>query len=106
MRIERKISRTIGRKHGSTCSELLALLNDYVDGSASPSVCRSLEHHLVKCNPCRIVVDNVRKTISLYRKDGPCRLSVTFRKRLHSALRECWNQSGPGQSGRRKTRKR
>lgn len=86
---------TIGGKHGATCGELLALLNEYVDGGVDPSICKELEGHLARCNPCRVVVDNVRKTLTLYRRDGPCELPAEFRDRLHAALRKCWKETGP-----------
>lgn len=93
---KRTQTHAIGGKHGATCGELLALLNDYVDGGVDPAVCKELEAHLVQCDPCKVVVDNVRKTITLYRKDKPCELSAKFRDRLHVALRNCWKQTGPG----------
>ena len=86
---------TIGGKRGATCDELLALLNDYVDGGVDPSVCKELKSHLAQCNPCQVVVDNVRKTITLYRNDEPCELPVEFRNRLHAVLRDCWKKAGP-----------
>ena len=82
----------IGGQHGASCRELLALLNDYVDGAVDPSICKELETHLAGCNPCRVVVDNVRKTITLYRKGEPCDLPAPFRNRLHAALRARWKQ--------------
>jgi len=97
---KRSKSRSIGGKHGATCEELLALLNEYVDGGVNPSVCKELEAHLAACNPCRVVVDNVRKTITLYRNDKPCELPVAFRDRLHVALRNCWKERGPGRKRR------
>lgn len=86
----------LGGTHGATCGELLALLNEYVDGGVDPSVCKDLEAHLARCNPCKVVVDNVRKTITLYRNDKPCELPVEFRDRLHAALRNCWKETRPG----------
>jgi hypothetical protein len=35
------------------------------------------------------VVDNIRKTITLYREDEPCELPPKFRDRLHAAIRDC-----------------
>jgi hypothetical protein len=93
---KRTKTHAIGGKHGATCGELLALLNEYVDGGVDPSVCKELEGHLAQCNPCRVVVDNVRKTITLYRNDEPCELPTEFRDRLHAALRNCWKETGPG----------
>ena len=53
------------------CDELLKTLNQYVDGSIDPSICEQFEEHLEGCNPCQVVVDNIRKTITLYRNGQP-----------------------------------
>jgi hypothetical protein len=95
-------AQSIGGKHGATCSELLALLNEYVDGGVDPSVCKEMEAHLAQCNPCRVVVDNVRKTITLYRDTEPCALPAKFRDRLYAALRTCWKEAGPRKKHPRK----
>ena len=84
--------KSIGGKNGASCKELLELLNEYVDGNVDPAVCKEFENHLSKCNPCRVVVDNVRKTITLYQNDEPCKLPESFRKRLHKCLREHWRK--------------
>ncbi|MBK9140289.1 MAG: zf-HC2 domain-containing protein [Verrucomicrobia bacterium] len=77
------------------CDELLAMLNDYVDGDLEPGVCEELRQHLVGCNPCQVVVDNIRKTITLYKAGQPYELPIEFRQRLHQALRERWRQTHP-----------
>jgi anti-sigma factor RsiW len=74
------------------CDELLALLNDYVDGDAAPGFCEELEQHLAGCNPCQVVVDNIRKTITLYKDGQPYELPLPFRERLHATLRERWKE--------------
>jgi hypothetical protein len=40
-------------------------------------------------------VDNIRKTITLYKNGEPFELPVEFRQRLHTALRERWKQIHP-----------
>jgi anti-sigma factor RsiW len=72
------------------CEELLAMLNDYVDGDVDPGVCESFEKHLAGCNPCRVVVDNIRKTITLYKDGQPYELPLEFKQKLHSSLRDRW----------------
>jgi hypothetical protein len=72
------------------CEELLQTLNEYVDGTVDPGVCVQFQHHLAECNPCRIVVDNIRKTIQLYKGDEPFALPVEFRTHLHQVLRARW----------------
>ena len=75
------------------CEELMAMLNDYVDGDIAPGVCEEFEKHLSGCNPCQVVVDNVRKTITLFKAGQPFELPMDFRNRLHLALREKWKQT-------------
>jgi anti-sigma factor RsiW len=77
------------KKKGASCDELLALLNEYVDGGVNPTICKALKGHLAQCNPCRVVVDNVRQTITLYRDNEPCDLPAAFHQRLHAAIRDC-----------------
>ena len=72
------------------CEELLKLLNEYVDGTVAPAICAEFEKHMAGCNPCQVVVDNIRKTITLYQNGQPYELPVAFRQRLHDALRQRW----------------
>ena len=70
------------------CEELLTMLNEYVDGTVDPSICKEFEKHLAGCNPCQVVVDNIRQTITLYKNGQPYELPVAFREKLHAALRQ------------------
>jgi hypothetical protein len=92
MKKKRKPGEFLVRPSGSMCSEFLSQLNDYIDGTANPSICRDLEKHLSGCNPCKVVVDNIRKTITLYRNGEPCDLPVRFRTRLHALVRKQWKK--------------
>lgn len=74
------------------CDDLLRLLNEYVDGTVDPAVCKDFERHLAGCNPCKVVVDTIRKTITLYKNDKPYEVPIEFRQRLHQMLRERWKQ--------------
>ena len=78
------------------CEELLAWLNEYVDGTVDPDVCEEFNQHIAGCDPCQVVVDNIRKTITLYKAGRPYELPVKFRSRLHAALRQKWKQTHPG----------
>lgn len=77
------------------CEELLKALNDYVDGDIDPAICEGFEEHLAGCNPCQVVVDNVRQTITLYRAGEPYEMPPEFRQRLHRILRERWKAKFP-----------
>ncbi len=79
-------------KQTMKCEELLAMLNEYVDGAVDPAICQEFEKHMAGCNPCQVVVDNIRKTITLYKAGQTYALPVKFRDRLHDALREKWKE--------------
>jgi anti-sigma factor RsiW len=81
---------------GMKCEELLALLSEYVDGTVDPAVCAEFEQHMAGCNPCQVVVDNIRKTITLYKEGQPYELPPQFRRRLHDCLRQRWKEIHPG----------
>ena len=74
------------------CQELLKVLNEYVEGDIDPDVCHELEKHLAGCNPCKVVIDNIRKTISLYKNDQVYELPADFKQRLHTALQDKWKK--------------
>ena len=80
------------------CEELLAALNQYVDGELEPGICSPFQEHLKDCNPCQIVIDNVRQTIRLYRADEPFELPRDFHERLSSMLRKRWKGKNDGDS--------
>jgi hypothetical protein len=75
------------------CEDLLKLLSDYVDGTVDPAVCEEFEKHMNGCNPCQIVVDNIRKTITLYKAGEPYPLPPGCHERLHAALRRRWKET-------------
>ncbi len=77
------------------CEELLKMLNEYVDGTVDPTVCDEFTKHMAGCNPCQIVVDNIRQTITLYKNGTPYKLPEAFRAKLHATLRERWKETHP-----------
>jgi anti-sigma factor RsiW len=75
------------------CDELLKALNEYVDGTLAPGICEQFEQHLAGCNPCQVVVDNIRMTITLYQNGQPLELPVPVSERLHQCLRDQWREN-------------
>jgi hypothetical protein len=78
-----------------TCEELLQALNEYVDGTLDLGVCQGFAEHLAGCNPCQVVVDNIRKTITLYKAGEPYPLPPEFQSRLRQTLRQRWQAKFP-----------
>ena len=52
--------------HNKNCRYLLDSLSDYIDGQLGDELCQELEKHLSSCEDCKIVVDTLRRTVSLY----------------------------------------
>jgi anti-sigma factor RsiW len=75
-----------------TCEELLKALNDYVDGEQLTAICEEFAQHLAGCNPCQVVVDNIRETITLYRNGNRYEMPVEFQERLQQSLKSRWEE--------------
>ena len=80
------------------CEELLKALSDYVDGDVAPAICAEFEKHLAGCDPCQVVIDNIRQTISLYQNDEPYPLPPECQDKLHKCLRQRWQEKFAGQA--------
>jgi anti-sigma factor RsiW len=69
-----------------TCRELLDYVSDYIDGELEASICVEVEAHLASCPNCRIMVDTVRKTITLYHSQASTDLPSDVQDRLYKVL--------------------
>lgn len=73
--------------HDSNCQEILANLNDYIDGDLDSELCSLLESHLETCTDCQIVLNTLEKTIELCQQDGESTiLPLDVRRRLFTRL--------------------
>jgi len=77
------------------CEELLKIISDYIDGEIETSICQELERHLQDCDPCKIVIDTVRKTILLYKGAEVYEIPYELSERLHNLLWEKWREKFP-----------
>jgi anti-sigma factor (TIGR02949 family) len=69
------------------CRQLLNSLSDYVDGDLPQELCDEIELHMKDCENCRIVVDTLSKTVSLYRTtSAPTPVPEDVRQRLFHRL--------------------
>ena len=75
-----------------TCEELLKALNDYIDGAELDEVCEEFAEHLAGCNPCQVVVDNIRQTIALFHHGKPFDLPIPFQNALQETLKSKWHE--------------
>jgi anti-sigma factor RsiW len=74
-----------------SCSRLVSLLSDYLDGRLPSDVRADLEKHLSGCPECTVFVGTFRSTISLLQsleeKDLPEELRVRLRAFLDDHCR-------------------
>jgi anti-sigma factor (TIGR02949 family) len=75
-------------KHPGGCRHLLDSLSAFVDGELSEEICAEIEQHLNDCENCHVVVDTLRKTVSLYQTSGetPEALPSDVKSRLYHCL--------------------
>ncbi len=78
-----------------TCEELLLALNEVIDDQSALAIYHDFADHLVGCNPCQLVVDNIRKTIHLYKAGEPYPMPAGFQERFKDALRAKWKAKFP-----------
>jgi hypothetical protein len=77
------------------CEELLKALNEVIDDASALAICTEFAEHLAGCNPCQIMVDNVRKTIQLYKDGEPYSMPEEFQQRFREALKAKWKAKFP-----------
>jgi anti-sigma factor RsiW len=69
------------------CQELLAQMSEYIDGELEAALCAELETHLAECHNCRVMVDTLQKTISLYYGQASSELPSAVEERLYKVLK-------------------
>lgn len=74
------------------CQELLRAINEYVDGEIDPSICAQLEQHMRGCDGCRIFVDSVKKTVTLFKGEQVFEIPIEVKQRLDQSLRAIWDR--------------
>lgn len=77
----------IEMERNGNCHHLLESLSDYVDGELKQELCQEIERHAADCDNCRIVIDTLKMTVSLYREsaDEP-EIPTDVRERLFHRL--------------------
>ncbi len=77
------------------CEEVLDALNEYLDGETRSALCEALQEHLADCQSCRLVIDNIRQTITLYRAGETVPFPPGLHERLRAILRAQWAAKFP-----------
>ena len=69
------------------CREIFEGLSDYIDDELAEKACGEIEQHLKSCENCRIVVNTLRKTVTLYHSIDPETVPGEVSLRLHATIR-------------------
>lgn len=78
-----------------TCDELLTALNEVIDDESALALYAEFADHLAGCNPCQLVVDNIRNTIRLFKAGEPYPMPPAFGDQFRAALRSKWKVRFP-----------
>ncbi len=68
------------------CELILENLSAYLDREASAELCAEIDRHLAGCADCQVVVDTLRRTISLYHTLPQPEMPQSLRERLYKTL--------------------
>jgi anti-sigma factor RsiW len=74
------------------CREFASKLNDYVDGELEPGLCEEIEKHIGSCENCRIMVDTMKKTVTLCCAGKEVSLPADLEERLNNLLKARWEK--------------
>jgi anti-sigma factor RsiW len=70
-----------------TCSELVELVTDYLDGALSPADRARFEEHVLTCPPCRSHITQLRRTVDVLGRLTPEALPAEIESDLVKAFR-------------------
>ena len=68
------------------CEDAIGLLTEYMEGTLSPSVVRSLEAHLTECGACDEYLATLRRTRDAVRRLHAGSMPEDLHRRLHAFL--------------------
>ncbi len=69
-----------------TCTDFLARLTDYFDGTVPSGLVAEVQKHISECKHCEVVLDSTTKTINIYRNQEMYDFTPELEERLHSAI--------------------
>jgi hypothetical protein len=68
------------------CTDFLAKLTDFFDGTIDPALLAEIKEHLCSCHHCEVVVDTTKHTIEIYRSQEAYDLPDQLADRLRGAI--------------------
>jgi anti-sigma factor RsiW len=68
------------------CKEIFESLSEYIDEELAVKTCEEIEVHLADCENCRVVVNTLRRTVTLYHAIPTETIPGDVRLRLHKKI--------------------
>ena len=69
-----------------TCTDFLAKLTDFFDGTVPTDLLAEVEHHIAECKHCEVVLDSTTKTINIYKNHELYDFPPELEQRLHTSI--------------------
>ncbi len=69
------------------CRRMAAVFSDYLDRDLRQQVCRKVDEHLKHCPDCKLYLDTLNKSITLYRDLGDVAVPKDVESRLFATIR-------------------
>ena len=69
------------------CKEIFEGLSEYIDEELSAETCAEIQEHLKDCYNCRVVINTLKKTVSLYHTIPEEEMPGEVRQRLYKTIR-------------------
>lgn len=74
------------------CRDKISNLNDFIDGTLEPELCREITEHLGSCNECRIMVNTLEQTVRLTCDGKEKPIPPALEAKLNAKLKERWEK--------------
>ena len=79
-----------------TCTDFLARLTDYFDGTVPSDLLSEVKKHISECKHCEVVLDSTTKTINIYRNQEVYDFTPELEQRLHATIMaRCYGEAKP-----------
>jgi anti-sigma factor RsiW len=69
-----------------TCTDFLAKLTDFFDGTVPSDLMAEVEQHIAECKHCEVILDTTTKTINFYRDSELYDFPPELQARLETAI--------------------
>ena len=69
-----------------SCKEIFSSLSLYLDKELDDSLCKEINRHMRKCEPCKAFLNTLRKTVKLCGKFKPEEITKIQKVELNKAL--------------------